>query len=93
MLSSTRQALGKHNIFPTLDFETESAFELPTDIRKTDPVAPQIVVNPSYNPFQSTTKPSSNNGSSTSNYSTALKQEGFGALATSPEDWQNFYSN
>lgn len=91
LLSSVRQALGKHNIFPTLDFETESAFEVPTEVRKTEPVAPQIVVNPSYNPFQSTSIPSSNNGSSASNYSAALKQEGFGAQAPSPEDWQNFY--
>lgn len=92
LLSSVRQALGKHNIFPTLDFETESAFEVPSEVRKTEPVAPQIVVNPTYNPFQSTSaQASSSSGASTKNYSTALRQEGFGSTPPSPEDWQQFY--
>jgi DNA mismatch repair protein MutL len=92
LLSSVRQALGKHNIFPTLDFETESAFEVPSEIRKTEPVAPQIIVNPSYNPFQSAgSVNSSTSGASSKNYSTALRQEGFGTAAPSPEDWQQFY--
>jgi DNA mismatch repair protein MutL len=92
LLSSVRQALGKHNIFPTLDFETESAFEVPSEVRKTEPVAPQIVVNPTYNPFQSTSaQTSSSSGASAKNYSTALRQEGFGSTPPSPEDWQQFY--
>jgi DNA mismatch repair protein MutL len=92
LLSSVRQALGKHNIFPTLDFETESAFEVPSEVRKTEPIAPQIVVNPTYNPFQSTSaQTSSSSGASAKNYSTALRQEGFGNTPPSPEDWQQFY--
>ncbi len=92
LLSSVRQALGKHNIFPTLDFETESAFEVPSEVRKTEPVAPQIVVNPTYNPFQSTSaQASSSSGASAKNYSTALRQEGFGSTPPSPKDWQQFY--
>ena len=91
LLSSVRQALGKHNIFPTLDFETENAFDIPNALRKSDPIEPQIVVNPTYNPFQTTVHPSSKTGSSTNNYSTALQQEGFGSTPPSPEDWQQFY--
>jgi len=89
LLSSVRQALGKHNIFPTLDFESESAFEVPSEVRKSEPVAPQISVDPSYNPFQSTSAsaPRGNN----QNYSNALRQEGFGSTPPSPEDWQQFY--
>lgn len=89
LLSSVRQALGKHNIFPTLDFESESAFEVPSEVRKSEPVAPQISVDPSYNPFQSTSAsaPRGNN----QNYSIALRQEGFGSTPPSPEDWQQFY--
>ncbi|MFM7643413.1 MAG: DNA mismatch repair endonuclease MutL, partial [Sphingomonadales bacterium] len=56
LLSSVRQALGKHNIFPTLDFESESAFEVPSEIRKSEPIVPQIDVDPTYNPFQTTTR-------------------------------------
>ena len=89
LLSSVRQALGKHNIFPTLDFESESAFEVPSEVRKSEPVAPQISVDSSYNPFQSTSAsaPRGNN----QNYSNALRQEGFGSTPPSPEDWQQFY--
>lgn len=89
LLSSVRQALGKHNIFPTLDFEAESAFEVPSEIRKSEPVVPQIDVDPSYNPFQSTQRPSS--GSTTKSFSPALQQAGFSNQHISPDDWQAFY--
>jgi DNA mismatch repair protein MutL len=91
LLSSVRQALGKHNIFPTLDFESESAFEVPSEVRKSEPVAPQILVNPSYNPFQSTVHQSASGNGGAKNYSAALQQEGFGSTPPSPEDWQQFY--
>ena len=91
LLSSVRQALGKHNIFPTLDFESESAFEVPSEVRKSDPVAPQILVNPSYNPFQSTVHQAVSHSGGSKNFSAALQQEGFGSTPPSPEDWQQFY--
>lgn len=89
LLSSVRQALGKHNVFPTLDFEADSAFDVPSAVRKSEPVVPKIVVDPTYNPFQSTQRP--NTGSSSKNYSPALQHEGFGHPAPSPQDWQEFY--
>lgn len=91
LLSSIRQALGKYNIFPTLDFESESAFEVPSEVRKSEPVEPQILVNPSYNPFQSTVYQKTTSSGGSKNYSAALQQEGFGSTPPSPEDWQNFY--
>lgn len=91
LLSSVRQALGKHNIFPTLDFESESAFEVPSEVRKSDPVAPQILVNPSYNPFESTVHQKTTSSGGSKNFSAALQQEGFGSTPPSPEDWQQFY--
>ncbi len=91
LLSSVRQALGKHNIFPTLDFESESAFEVPSEVRKSEPVEPQILVNPSYNPFQSTVHQKAASSGGSKNFSAALQQEGFGSTPPSPEDWQNFY--
>jgi DNA mismatch repair protein MutL len=91
LLSSVRQALGKHNIFPTLDFESESAFEVPSEVRKSEPVAPQILINPSYNPFQSTVHQKATSSGGSKNYSAALQQEGFGSTPPSPEDWQQFY--
>ncbi len=47
--SATRQALGKHHVSPSLDFETETGFAIPLD--KSTPVEPTITVNTNYNPF------------------------------------------
>lgn len=88
LLSSVRQALGKYNIFPTLDFEAETSFDVPSSFRKTEPVEPQIMVDPSFNPFQ-TQKPSG--GSTGNGFSKALKNEGFGQAMPSPADWEQFY--
>lgn len=88
LLSSVRQALGKYNIFPTLDFETETSFDVPSSFRKTEPVEPQINIDPSFNPFQ-TQKFS--NGSSGNGFTKALKNEGFGQAMPSPSEWEQFY--
>lgn len=88
LLSSVRQALGKYNIFPTLDFETETSFDVPSSFRKNEPVEPQINVDPSFNPFQ-TQKFS--NGSSGNGFSKALKNEGFVQAMPSPSEWEQFY--
>jgi DNA mismatch repair protein MutL len=88
LLSSVRQALGKYNIFPTLDFEAETSFDVPSSFRKTEPVEPQIMVDPSFNPFQ-TQKYSG--GSTGNGFSKALKNEGFGQAMPSPTDWEQFY--
>jgi DNA mismatch repair protein MutL len=88
LLSSVRQALGKHNIFPTLDFEQDTAFDVPLAVRKSEPTEPQIVVNPGYNPFESTKQAVSN---SSSNYSSAIKSAGFEKQTIDAAAWQNFY--
>ncbi len=49
--SSARQALGKYNITPTLDFDVETAFQIPTKKSITQVVIPTIKVNSDYNPF------------------------------------------
>ena len=88
LLSSVKQALGKYNIFPTLDFEAETSFDVPSSFRKTEPVEPQITVDPSFNPFQTS---KSTGGSSGNGFSKALKNEGFGQAMPSPSDWEQFY--
>lgn len=88
LLSSVRQALGKHNIFPSLDFDQDTAFDVPLEVRKTEPVEPQIVVNPSYNPFHGSQSASSKNAPA---YSTAIKSAGFEHQNLDAAAWQNFY--
>tara|TARA_Y100000385_G_scaffold234073_1_gene247185 strand:- start:4313 stop:6160 length:1848 start_codon:yes stop_codon:yes gene_type:complete len=93
LLSSIRQALGKYNIAPTLDFERETSFDIPATVRTQTPVEPQIQVNPTYNPFTSTNKLTpSEGGRKSDNFSKAIKSEGFGNDTAKSEDWANFYS-
>lgn len=52
--SSVKQALGKFNVAPTLDFEQERSFDVPS-LKKGESVKiPTIQVNPDFNPFKST---------------------------------------
>ncbi len=92
LLSSVRQALGKYNIAPTLDFEQETSFEIPHAMRSQPAVEPQIQVNPEFNPFST---PSRSSGGSTGktkeNFSKAIKEHGFGTQEAKQEDWENFY--
>ena len=89
LLSSIKQSLGKYNIFPTMDFELDTSFDIPSSLRKTDPVEPQIVVNPNFNPFQATNTTVRSNGGA---FSEAMKNQGFGRENPSEKDWANFYS-
>lgn len=90
LLSSVRQALGKYNIAPTLDFERETSFDLPHEMRNQPIVEPVIQVNPHYNPFNTTSSRSSSSGSGNS-FTQAIKAEGFGTSEITSADWQNFY--
>ena len=54
LMASVREALGRFNIVPSLDFENEALIEIPVR-RSMDsiPEPPVIEVNPRYNPFDS----------------------------------------
>ena len=56
MKSTIRQSLGKYNIAPSLDFEQETAFEIPLKPRNGLIEAPTIKVNPDFNPFKKHTE-------------------------------------
>lgn len=90
LMSSVRQALGKYNIAPTLEFDRETSFDLPHAMRTQTPQEPVIQVNPHYNPFQST----SNNShkSSSSGLTKAIRDQGFGDEKANSKDWASFYS-
>ncbi|MBN2610294.1 MAG: DNA mismatch repair endonuclease MutL [Bacteroidales bacterium] len=53
--ASVKEAIGKTNLAPSIDFDNESSFDIPY-IRKNSQVKiPGITVNPDYNPFDSET--------------------------------------
>jgi DNA mismatch repair protein MutL len=89
LVSSIRQALGKYNIAPTLDFERETSFDVPNAMRNQPVSEPTIKVDTNYNPFKTTTSTSSN---PSSGFTKAIHYQGFGNTTSSKEDWENFYS-
>ena len=56
LLAATKEALGKFNVAPSLDFTTESHLDIPQRTADTPSVsAPRIQLDPSYNPFKAQT--------------------------------------
>ena len=51
--AAVREALGKFNMVPSIDFDQEGSIDIPVALRSTDGlVAPEIQYNPNYNPFE-----------------------------------------
>lgn len=48
--ASIRESLGKHNIVPSIDFDTEGQIDIPSRVNQ-DVSAPRVHFNPDYNPF------------------------------------------
>jgi DNA mismatch repair protein MutL len=62
--ASVREALGKFNVVPSIDFDQAGSFEIPMPLRNFGEVnIPEIRINPEYNPFD-TPKSYSGSGSS-----------------------------
>ncbi len=59
--ATVKEALGKFNIVPSIDFETDTSIDIPVLNRNSIFEAPQINLTPNYNPFDT----NSNGGSST----------------------------
>ncbi|MBG0858143.1 MAG: DNA mismatch repair endonuclease MutL [Bacteroidales bacterium] len=53
LMASVREALGRFNIVPSLDFENEALIEIPVrSSKETAPGPPDIEINPRYDPFE-----------------------------------------
>jgi len=50
--ASIREALGKYNIVPSIDFEEDTSLEIPVAGENSEVEAPMIKVNPEFNPFE-----------------------------------------
>ena len=56
LLAATKEALGKFNVAPSLDFTTESQLDIPQRTNNTPSVsAPRMQLDPNYNPFRAQT--------------------------------------
>jgi len=55
--SSVRQSIGKFNLTPSLDFETEPSMDIPPLPKDAEVRQPTITINPDYNPFEKKVRP------------------------------------
>jgi DNA mismatch repair protein MutL len=53
--AAVKRSLGKFSITPSLDFEQETAFNIPVHMYQSTPKLPGIKINPGYNPFREET--------------------------------------
>ena len=83
--ASVREALGKFNIVPSIDFDQAGSVEIPMPLRDyADVNVPEIKVNPAYNPFEQPSAPKSN-------YSTDSGFKSTPPQRTNLTNWQSLY--
>ena len=92
--SAIKRGLGKHNVAPSLDFDTELSISidpLPSDKILAEP---QVQINPDYNPFKSTGRSSggASGGSASRSSGGSMKSMGFGAGAVEEKNLDEFFS-
>ncbi len=59
--ASIREALGKFNVIPSIDFNTEGSIDIPVLKKDTITDTPQVDINPAFNPFDNDQKASWHN--------------------------------
>lgn len=62
LAATVKEALGKFNEVPTIDFDTLDAIDIPIHDPNAHTHRPQVNVNPAYNPFKSSSQGGQNSG-------------------------------
>ncbi len=75
LIATVREAMGRFNVTPSLDFNRENAIEIPALSRETSFKQPGVHVNPEFNPFRDEKKGQSDRASSNLNKSNFLNWE------------------
>lgn len=83
--ASVREALGKFNVVPSIDFDQSGSVDIPMPLRDYgDVTIPEIKVNPDYNPFETQPQPGRFSGSG-SPYTQSSVQK------SNQTNWQSLY--
>ncbi|MEI8114255.1 MAG: DNA mismatch repair endonuclease MutL [Bacteroidia bacterium] len=83
--ASIREALGKFNIVPSIDFDQAGSVEIPMPLHHFGDVrAPEIKVDPTYNPFETSSSSKSHSGSGGNSSSRPIERPGL-------TNWQSLY--
>jgi DNA mismatch repair protein MutL len=79
VMASVKESIGRHNLTPSIDFDTENSIHIPVASNQSEKArAPEIKVNPTYNPFD---KDYSSQPSSQPRFKTRMPGE----------NWENLY--
>lgn len=96
LTAAVRQALGKFNAVPTLDFDRKGCPSIPAAGSATTVVQPQIAVDASYNPFQASARNSRSSAENWQKIYAGLTAEKMPvstvpeSIAPEPVDWSLF---
>ena len=99
LLAAVREALGRFNAVPTIDFDTEGR---PADIpvfnpldtsRQTPLQPPTVKVDPTFNPFRPTPDPSRQGGESLRRSGESWRADGFPNSNKPPQNWEALYQD
>jgi DNA mismatch repair protein MutL len=83
--ASVREALGKFNVVPSIDFDQAGSVDIPMPLRDfADVQTPEIKVNPAYNPFDTRPSQKSHSGNSSSFHSAPTQR-------ANQTNWQSLY--
>ena len=88
--ATIKESLGKHNMIPTIDFDTVDKMDIPVRNKNTDPEAPSVNVNPHFNPFDTPPPDPSSFGGPSLNPSFGNKGR---TGASKPKGWQQLYDD
>ncbi len=84
-----RESLGKHNMVPTIDFDTADMVDIPVSNSESDQDEPEIEVNPFFNPFETQ---NSNYSGSNSSYGNSGGGSSYTPKST-PKNWDQLYND
>ncbi|MGM9803447.1 MAG: DNA mismatch repair endonuclease MutL [Muribaculaceae bacterium] len=85
--AAVKEALGKFNVVPSIDFDNEDAPTIPIFRDNKNVDVPTIGIDPNYNPFNT------GGNSSSSNYGTSASRLNKGSNNQAYSDWQALYDN
>ncbi|WP_075590360.1 DNA mismatch repair endonuclease MutL [Labilibacter marinus] len=91
--ATIKESLGKHNMVPTIDFDTADMVNIPVadDAEKKD--APEIEVNPFFNPFETPTPDTSSFDSTSTSPSPSAGGGSYKGSSSSPKGWEQLYND
>ncbi len=89
--ATVKESLGKHNMVPTIDFDTTDMVDIPTSKEELDKQEPEIEVNPFFNPFEKPNIDGFNSGNTETFQSSGISNSQ--QTSKSTKGWEQLYQD